>query len=249
VLQSVETRDDCVVVPASAARSLSDAVGMAALIRVLVCDDHALVRSGVRALLEREPDLAIVGEAADAEEAIVLLGSSRPDVLLLDVIMPGRTGIEALADLLAAAPETKILMLSMQDDLVYVRQAFAHGASGYLLKEAADAELVQAVHDVAAGVRYVPKTLSGRLPESETAFERQLGAVNPLSLREHDVLSLLARGHTNQEIATKLFISVRTAETDRTLIAQKLGLKSRAEIVRYAIASGDIETERQVLPA
>jgi two-component system response regulator NreC len=211
-----------------------------ATIRVLLCDDHALVRSGLRRLIESEPRFEVVGEAADAEEAVAFVGHERPDVLLLDVVMPGRSGIEAIPDLIAASPETRILVLSMQDDPSYVRQAFSAGAKGYLLKEAADAELVQAIQDVAAGHRYVHPALGARLAAAE-ANGHDRTAADPLSEREHEVLRLLALGHTNQEIAKQLFISVRTAETHRARIMQKLRLSSRAELVRYALATGALE--------
>jgi two-component system, NarL family, response regulator NreC len=214
-----------------------------ATIRVLVCDDHALVRSGLRRLLESEPSFDVVGEAADAEQAVDRLGELQPDVLLLDVVMPGRSGIEALAELRAASPDTRVLVLSMQDDPSYVRQAFAAGAHGYLVKEAADADLVQAIEDVAAGHQYVHPSLGARLAALEADALHRAEA-DPLSGREHEVLRLLALGHTNQEIAKLLFISVRTAESHRARIMQKLRLSSRAELVRYALASGVLEFER-----
>jgi len=165
-------------------------------------------------------------------------------VVLLDVVMPGRSGIEVLPEILAASQETQVLVLSMQDDPAYVREAFAAGANGYLLKEAADAELVQAIHDVAGGRRYVHPLLGARLAAAETAAAAKAQA-DPLSEREHEVLRLLALGHTNQEIAKLLFISIRTAETHRARIMQKLGLRSRAEIVRYALAGGALELDHQ----
>jgi two-component system, NarL family, response regulator NreC len=213
-------------------------------VRVLVCDDHALVRSGLRRLLELDPDVQVVREASDAEEAIAFTRQDRPDVLLLDVVLPGRSGIDVLPELAEASPDTKILMLSMQDDPAYVRGAFAAGANGYLLKEAADSELVQAIHDVAAGRRYVHPLLGARLAAAEAAAERRAEA-DPLSEREHEVLRLLALGHTNQEIAKILYISIRTAETHRARIMQKLGLKSRAEIVRYALESGVLDVDHR----
>jgi len=214
-----------------------------ATIKVLICDDHALVRSGLHRLLETEADLEVVGEAADAEQAVAGITELMPDVLLLDVVMPGRSGIDAIPDLLAASPETRILVLSMQDDPSYVRKAFAAGAHGYLLKEAADAELVQAIEDVAVGHRYVHPALGARLAAAEAEAHDRAEA-DPLSEREHEVLRLLALGHTNQEIAKQLFISVRTAETHRARIMQKLRLSSRAELVRYALATGVLELER-----
>ena len=163
-------------------------------------------------------------------------------MLLLDVVLPGRSGIEVLPELLLGSPETRVLVLSMQDDPAYVRQAFAVGANGYLLKEAADSELVQAIHEVAQGRRYVHPLLGARLAAAEAAADQHAQA-DPLSEREHEVLRLLALGHTNQEIAKLLFISIRTAETHRARIMQKLGLKSRAEIVRYALESGALELD------
>jgi two-component system response regulator NreC len=208
-----------------------------ATIKVLVCDDHALVRSGLRRLLEAEAVFDVVGEAADAEQAVAGVAQLYPDVLLLDVVMPGRSGIEAISDLLDASPETRILVLSMQDDPCYVRQAFSAGAHGYLLKEAADADLVQAIQDVAAGRRYVHPALGARLAAADAEAHDRAEA-DPLSEREHEVLLLLALGHTNHEIAKQLFTSVRTAETYRARIMQKLRLSSRAELVRYALATG-----------
>ena len=151
--------------------------------------------------------------------------------------MPGRTGIEALPDLLVAAPEAKVLVLSMQDDPSYVREAFVAGAHGYVLKEAADVEVVQAVREVAGGGLYVHPALGAKLATAEVDAAAR-AAADPLSEREREVLRLLALGHTNQEIAKLLFISVRTAETHRGHIMQKLGLGSRAELVRYALAQG-----------
>ena len=164
----------------------------------------------------------------------------KPDVVLLDVVMPGRSGLDAAPEILEAAKSAKILVLSMQDDPTYVREAFAAGASGYMLKEAADTELVQAIREVASGGRYVHPTLGARLAQAEVEASRR-AADDPLSDREREVLRLLALGHTNQEIAKKLFISVRTAETHRAHIMQKLGLGTRAELVRYALANGMLD--------
>ncbi len=205
------------------------------MIRVVVVDDHAVVRSGLRMLLDAEDDLEVVGEAGNAREAIFEVRAHKPDVVLLDVVMPGESGIEALPKLLKEAPETKVLVLSMQDDPSYVREAFAAGASGYVLKEAADAEVVSAVREAAAGRQYVHPTLGARLVAAD-AEARAAEEADPLSDREREVLRLLALGHTNQEIAKLLYISVRTAETHRAHIMQKLSLSTRAEVVRYALA-------------
>ena len=211
-------------------------------IRVLIVDDHTLVRSGLRLLLEAEQGFVVEDEAADAEQAIRLTRLHKPDVVLLDVVMPGQSGIDAAPEILDAAPHAHILILSMQDDPSYVRQAFGAGASGYLLKEAADDDLVQAVREVAAGNRYVHPALGARLAAAEAEAKARAEA-DPLSDREREVLRLLALGHTNQEIAKLLFISVRTAETHRAHVMQKLRLSTRAELVRHAIRQGLLEPD------
>ena len=211
-------------------------------IRVLVVDDHAVVRAGLRRVLDAEDDIETVGEAPNAERAVFEAMDHRPDVVLMDVVMPGKSGIEGMPALLQAVPETKVLVLSMQDDPRYVREAFESGASGYVLKEAADAEVVDAVRAVAAGERYVHPALGAKLVAAE-AEERRRAEEDPLSDREREVLRLLALGHTNQEIAKMLYISVRTAETHRAHIMQKLRLQSRAELVRYALEQGLLEEE------
>jgi two-component system response regulator NreC len=209
-------------------------------IRTVIVDDHAVVRSGLRLVLEAEDDIDVVAEAADAREAVFEARAQQPDVILLDVVMPGRSGIEAIPDLLKEAPETKVLVLSMQDDPAYVRQAFGAGASGYVLKEAADAEVVAAVREVASGQRYVHPALGARLVTAE-AEERERAEGDPLSEREHEILRLLALGHTNQEIASELYLSVRTVETHRAHIMQKLRISTRAELVHYALERGMLD--------
>ncbi len=209
-------------------------------IRTIVVDDHAVVRTGLRLLLDAEEDIEVVAEAGDAREAVFEARARKPDVILLDVVMPGRSGLEAIPDLLKESPESKILVLSMQDDSAYVREAFASGASGYVLKEAADAEVVGAVREVAQGGRYVHPVLGARLVAAD-ADERARAEEDPLSEREHEILRLLALGHTNQEIAGELFLSVRTVETHRAHIMQKLRISTRAELVRYALAHGMLD--------
>jgi two-component system, NarL family, response regulator NreC len=209
-------------------------------IRVLVVDDHAVVRSGLRLLLDAEDDIETVGEAGDLRGAVFETRSLKPDVVLMDMVMPGGSGIEATAAVLKEHPEAKVLVLSMQDDPSYVREAFAAGASGYVLKEAADFEVVAAVRDVVAGGHYVHPALGARLISAE-AEDRRRAEADPLSDREREVLRLLALGHTNQEIAKMLYISVRTAETHRAHIMQKLGLQTRAELVRHALEQGLLE--------
>lgn len=209
-------------------------------IRVVIVDDHAILRAGLRRVLEAEPDIEVVGEAPSADRAVFESISGQPDVVLMDVMMPGKTGIEGMPAVLQAVPQAKILVLSMQDDPRYVREAFAAGAAGYVLKEAADNEVVGAVRAVAAGERYVHPILGARLIAAEAEEQRRAEA-DPLSDREREVLRLLALGHTNQEIARTLYISVRTAETHRAHIMQKLHLSSRAELVRYALSNGLLE--------
>ena len=211
-------------------------------VRVLIVDDHAVVRAGLKMLVDAEDDLEAVGEAGTAREAVFEARSTKPDVILMDVMMPEQSGIEAMPQLLHEHSEAKVLVLSMQDDPRYVREAFEAGASGYVLKEAADAELVAAIREVAGGGRYVHPELGARLITAESE-ERRRAEEDPLSDREREVLRLLALGHTNQEIAQQLFISVRTAETHRAHIMQKLRLSSRAELVRYALAEGLLEPQ------
>lgn len=206
-------------------------------IRVLIVDDHAVVRAGIRLLLDQEPDIEPVGEAGSGREAVFEARSLEPDVVLMDVVMPDGSGLDVIPTLLREHPASKVLVLSMQDDPEYVHRAFAAGASGYVLKEAADVEVVAAVREVAGGGRYVNPELGARLITAEADATRK-AEEDPLSAREREVLRLLALGHTNQEIAKQLYISVRTAETHRAHIMQKLRLTSRAELVQYALANG-----------
>lgn len=212
------------------------------MIRAVVVDDHAVVRTGIKLLLEREDDIDVVGEAGTAKDAVFRARALKPDVILLDVVMPGQSGIDVLPELLREAPDTKVLVLSMQDDPSYVREAFAAGAAGYVLKEAADKEVVAAVRQIAGGEHYVHPALGARLVAAE-AEARAAAEADPLSDREREVLRLLALGHTNQEIAKMLYISVRTAETHRAHVMQKLGFSTRAELVRYALTHGLLDQE------
>src|SRR5512132_556688 len=212
--------------------------------RVLIVDDHAVVRSGLHLLLDAEDDIEVVGEAGDIRTAVFEAREQQPNVILMDVVMPEHSGIEGVPQVLKEAPDAKVLMLSMQDDPRYVREAFSAGASGYVLKEAVDAEVVDAVREVANGGRYVHPALGARLIAAE-AEERAQAEQDPLSDREREVLRLLALGHTNQEIAKMLYLSVRTVETHRAHIMQKLRLTTRAELVRYAIDQGLLEEPRK----
>jgi two-component system response regulator NreC len=208
-----------------------------ATLRVLLIDDHTVVRAGLRLLLESEDGIEVVDEAGDLADAVFKVRRHKPDLILLDVRLPDGDGVEAIGRLRSEAPDSRVLILSMEDDPHHVRQAFANGADGYILKEAAENELMQAVKEIAGGGRYLHPELGARVMQADTA-QRQRDEADPLSEREHEVLRLLARGHTNQEIAQMLFISVRTAETHRAHIMQKLRLRSRAELVSYAIEHG-----------
>jgi two-component system, NarL family, response regulator NreC len=209
-------------------------------VRVLIVDDHAVFRAGLKLLIDAEDGLEAVGEAGSARDAIFQARALEPDVVLLDIVMPDQSGLDAMPTLLHERPEMKVLILSMQDDPQYIRQAFAAGASGYILKEAADTEVVAAIRQVADGSSYVHPAVGAKLVAAETAEARR-AQEDPLSDREHEVLRLLALGHTKQEIAAELYISVRTAETHRAHIMQKLRLSSRAELVRYALEQGVLE--------
>lgn len=209
--------------------------------RILLADDHAVLRSGLRLLLEAQPDLRVVGEAGDGRAALKLTQTLRPDLLLLDLSMPGLGGLEALPILRATAPTTHILILTMHDDEGYLKQALRGGASGYILKRAADAELLSAVRTVLSGEVYIhpalTKFLVGNLV-APSAFTVASDPWDELSEREQQVLTLVALGHTAAEIAERLSLSVKTVETYRARGMEKLGLRSRAALVQFALAHG-----------
>lgn len=205
-----------------------------ALVRVALCDDHAVVRSGLRRILAAEADLEVVGEAGSISEAVAVAVEQRPDVFVMDIGLPDGSGITATAEIRKVSPDTRILMLTVHDDVAYLRRAFDAGASGYMLKEAADIELVQAVRQVASGREYVHPTLGAALLAPDAPPARLGGPGGELSDREQAVLRLIALGLTNAEIAEELYVSVRTVETHRAHIQQKLDIRSRAELVRFA---------------
>ena len=209
-------------------------------LRILLVDDHRVVRAGLRMVLESEDDLEVVDEAGDVRDAVFKTRRHTPDLIVLDVMLPDGDGVEAIGRLQAEAPQAKVLILSMEDSGHHVRRAFANGANGYVLKDAAEDELVSAIREVAAGGRYLHPALGARMIQADVE-ERERAAADPLSDREREVLRLLAQGHTNQEIAAQLYISVRTAETHRAHIMQKLGFSTRSELVRYAIDQGMLE--------
>jgi two-component system, NarL family, response regulator NreC len=207
------------------------------VIRTALCDDHPILRSGLRRLLEAEPDVEVVGEARDGEGAIHLARALLPDVFIMDIGLPDSNGIEIVGRIVEASPASHVLMLSVNADVEYVRAAFAAGAMGYVVKEAAETELLIAVRRVATGKPYVYATLGGalflRAPDRTVPpLERQL------SERERDVLRLVAQGFTNNEVARELNLSVRTVESHRANIQSKLGVKSRAALTRAAREAG-----------
>jgi two-component system, NarL family, response regulator NreC len=205
------------------------------VIRVLIVDDHDLLRAGMRSRLEHEEDIVVVGEAASAEEALAKIRVLEPDVVLLDLLLPRTSGYDAIPALLETSPRSRVLVVSSQAVPSSVRRALEAGAAGYVPKRASDTELVAAIRRVAAGEGYVDPDLGARL-----VVDAASPALEPLSERERDVVHLLALGHTNQEIGRRLFISARTVDTHRSHVMLKLGLKTRAELVMFALANGVI---------
>ena len=206
-------------------------------IRVLLVDDHALFRTGLRRSLETERDITPVGEAGTAEQAIIKARALQPDVVLLDLILPRGSFPETIAELLTVSPGSKVVVVSSQASPGAVRSALSAGASGYVTKRASEDELVAAIRSIAAGERYVAPELGAKLVLGD-----DVPGLEPLSERERDVLELLVRGHTNQEIGKTLYISVRTVDTHRAHIMRKLGLETRAELVLFALANGLLGT-------
>jgi two-component system response regulator NreC len=206
-------------------------------VRVVVVDDHAILRSGVVRLLADAGLIAVVGEAEGVEPALGEIERGEPDVVLLDLDMPGVGGIEGCREILQRWPEMGIVILSMHDDPIMARRAFSAGARGYVVKTAADAELISAIAAVADGGRFVNATM-GALLAAGSGESR----IDVLTDREVDVLRLLALGHTNQEIAAELFLSARTVESHRAHIMRKLGVSTRAELVRVALENRLLNT-------
>jgi two-component system response regulator NreC len=207
-------------------------------VTLVLADDHAVVRSGLRLLLEAEPGLGVVAEAATAEDALRYTRAHRPSVLLLDLNMPGRPSLEVITEIRETMPETAVVVLTMQGDPAFAREALRAGAHGYVLKEAADEELLQAVRLAAEGETYLNPRLGARLAAEPPAAGRP---PDDLTEREVQVLRLIALGHTNSEIASRLRLSVRTNESHRAHIQQKIRGASRAELVQYALEHGFVD--------
>ena len=224
---------------------------MTSPIRVLVCDDHAVVREGIRHVLEAEPGVTVVAEAGNAAQALALAVEHRPDVIVLDVSMPGESGLRAAPRLREAAPESRILIMSMHDNAEYVREGVRAGASGYLLKDSAAAELRMAVRAVHAGGSYFSTPAAQGLTGTGTTAgdgrdgpdEGTAPPIDVLTARERDVLEGIARGLTNKEIAAELGISHRTVETHRESLMRKLGIRTVAGLTRYVMDVGGVRRE------
>jgi two-component system response regulator NreC len=212
------------------------------VIRILIADDHGVLRAGLRALLKTEPELEVVGEAADGAEALRLAGALRPDIVLMDISMPDCGGIEATRRLRALLPDVRVLILTVHDDKSMVQEAIQAGAAGYILKRAAESELVNAIQAVSHGDMYVHLPMTRSLQAEATAMPASdRVAAETLTPREIEVLRLIARGHTNRQIANLLTLSVRTVESHRANLMDKLDLHSRVELVRYAAQHGFLE--------
>jgi two-component system response regulator NreC len=205
------------------------------MINVLIADDHAIVRTGLRALLRAEPDLQLAGEATGGYEAIELVGKTHPDILILDLSMPDLDGIAVTRQLKPQYPDLRILILTVHEDEAMLREAIRAGASGYIVKRAAEAELIAAIETIRRGDLYVdPAMLRVLLMESKKSRTEQPAGPDPLTPRETDVLTLIVQGYTNRQVGEELGISVRTVEGHRANLLEKLGLRTRVELVRYA---------------
>jgi len=217
-------------------------------IRVLIADDHAVLRAGLRMLIEAQGDMEVVAEAADGSEVVNRARDVPADVVLLDLSMPGPPGAATIERLVRLEQSPRVLVLTMHDDPAYLGTALQAGASGYVVKKAADVELLTAIRTVHRGGTFVNLNRPGELERGrETASQKRNqppgGTTRPLSPRESEVLRLLVQGHTNQETADRLMVSVKTIETHRQRLKEKLGLKSRADLFRFAVDCGLLESE------
>jgi two-component system response regulator NreC len=215
-------------------------------IRLLLADDHGVLRAGLKTLFSAQPDIEVVAEASDGDEAVRQSRETNPDIVLMDITMPGLNGLAATQKIKCQNPETKVLILTMHEDESYLHQAFRAGADGYVPKKAADTEVIAAIRATFRGEHFIHPSMTSSLvaglrqreiPDT-TAYQN-----DGLSEREREVLRLLALGNTNQQIADALYLSVKTVETYKSRLKEKLGCEGRAELVRYAIRMGLIDTE------
>jgi two-component system response regulator NreC len=220
-------------------------------IRVVVADDHAILRAGLRMLINAQADMTVISEAQDGIEAVAAVQRTKPDVAILDVTMPGSGGLDAIKEIVARSRSTRILLLTMHEEPAYLRTALSAGASGYVLKKSVDADLLTAIRAVYKGRTYVDSELAEVLVRdaiSPNASDRDGSAARSLlSDRELQVLKLVAEGFSSREVAEQIFVSTKTVETYRSRFAEKLGLKSRAQIVQYALNLGLLSSEKFTL--
>ncbi|MGA8728305.1 MAG: response regulator transcription factor [Terracidiphilus sp.] len=213
----------------------------------MIADDHAILRAGLRMLVNAQADMEVISEAADGEKAVQTARETRPEVALLDLTMPRVGGMKALQEMTRDCSETRVLVLTMHDDPAYLRSALAAGASGYLLKRAVDAELLAAIRAVHRGGIFVDPRLANILVQDvlkkKSTRAESKRPVNILSQRELQVLRLVARGYSSAEIAKQIFVGVKTVETYRSRFAEKLGLKTRSDVIRYAVQMGLLTPE------
>ncbi|MDR7869121.1 MAG: response regulator transcription factor [Sporomusaceae bacterium] len=209
-------------------------------VKVVIADDHTLMRSGLKLMLTNQPDISVVGEAADGAEALKLIENLKPDIVLLDVSMPEMNGLECMKRIREIDADVKVILLTMHEDIRYLKEGFAAGASGYVLKKAADDVLYEAIRKVRAGEVFVQNSMAQSLVcELKQRRDRpSIADTKPLSEQEKRVLSLIAMGHSNAEIAEQLVVSTRTVETYKYRIMDKLNTKKRADLVKYAIEQG-----------
>jgi DNA-binding NarL/FixJ family response regulator len=211
------------------------------MLHILIADDHGIVRSGIRMLIDRQQGMQVVAEAEDGIQAVELAQASKPDVAILDVSMPRMTGLQAAREIRARSPETGVLLLSMHDDERYFFDAVDVGAAGYVLKRSADTDLIDAIRAVARGEQFVSPVTERAVIKEWLQNGRQDRLEDPLTPRELDVVKLIAEAHTNKQIAQALHVSEKTVESHRANVLSKLGMRDRVELVRYAIRRGLVE--------
>ena len=221
-------------------------------IRILIADDHAILRAGLRMLIDAQPDMVVVAEAKDGLEAVEKVNQQHPNVAIIDLAMPQASGLDAIHKIASSNPPTQVLLLTMHEDPAYLRTALASGAAGYILKKSVDGDLLSAIRAVHRGRRYVDSELADVLVADALAIKPRKAADSAgssvLSEREMQVLKLVAEGFSSREIADQISVSIKTVEAYRARFATKLGLKSRAEIVQYALTLGFLSPEKLTLP-